>query len=374
MRTEYFALDGGLGDGGKIAHAAKLLQAGALVAFPTETVYGLGADARNAEAVARLMAVKGRQENKPFSLLVPSLSQAEALCGGFPRIARKLARVYWPGPLTLVLPRRGGGTVGLRLPDHPIARALLARCGFPLATPSANRAGAAEPVTAQQVREALDGQVALVLDGGPARQGRPSAVVRVQDETLSVQREGLVPSRELFETASPTVLFVCTGNTCRSPMAEGFCRQGIADAHRSTVAGTGAAATEDRLELPFLVWSAGTNAVENRPADRLALEVMREVGVDLSGHRSRSLAPSHVDKADWIFTMTRRQSASILALMPASAERVRLLSARNEDITDPEPGAVEMYRRVRDKIATCLRDVVKLVGQAGRQGGGLAAL
>jgi len=375
MRTEYLTLDGGFGDGGKIAHAAKLLQAGALVAFPTETVYGLGADARNTEALSRLLSVKGRHENKPFSLLVPSLSQAEALCGGFSRIARKLARVYWPGPLTLVVPRRGGGTVGLRLPDHPVARALLARCGFPLATPSANRSGAAEPVTAQQVREALDGQVALILDGGPARQGRPSAVVRVQDETLRIQREGILPGRELLETASPAVLFVCTGNTCRSPMAEGFCRQGIAGAHRSLAAGISTAATEGGAELPLLVRSAGTNAVENRPADRLAIEVMREVGVNISRHRSRSLSPASVDRADWVFTMTRRQRESILALMPAGAERIQLLSPRNEDITDPEPGAVEMYRRVRDRIATCLRDVVKLVGEVGRQsGGGLAAL
>jgi len=369
MRTEYFTLDGGPGDVGKISHAAKLLQAGALVAFPTETVYGLGADARNTEALAQLTAVKGRHESKPYSLLIPSMRHAEAVSGGFSRIAKKLARVYWPGPLTLVVPRRGGGTVGLRLPDHPVARALLARCGFPLATPSANRSGGAEPVTAQQVREALDGLVALILDGGSARQGRPSAVVRVQDEALRVQREGIIPSGELLETARPTVLFVCTGNTCRSPMAAGFCRLGIADAHCLAPVGPSMAAGFDGEGLPVQVLSAGTNAVENRPADRLAIEVMREAGVDLSSHRSRSLAPGAVDRADWIFTMTRRQRESILALMPASAERIQLLSSRNEDITDPEPGSLEKYRRVRDRIATCLRDVVKLVGEAVRKGG-----
>ena len=369
MRTEYLTLDGSPGDVGKISHAAKLLQAGALVAFPTETVYGLGADSRNPEALAQLAAAKGRLEGKPFSLLVPSMRHAEAISGGFSRIARKLARLYWPGPLTLVVPRRGGGTVGLRLPDHSVARALLARCGFPLASPSANRSGGAEPVSAAQVREALDGHIALILDGGPARQGQPSAVVRVQDEALRIQREGLISSRELLEAASPTVLFVCTGNTCRSPMAAGFCRLGIGDAHRSATAGNGLAAGFDGEGLPFQVLSAGTNAVEDRPADRLAIEVMREVGVDLSSHLSRSLSPGTVDRADWIFTMTRRQRESILSLMPASADRIQLLSNRNEDITDPEPGSLEMYRRVRDRIATCLRDVVKLVGETGRKGG-----
>jgi protein-tyrosine-phosphatase len=295
------------------------------------------------------------------------MRHAEAISGGFSRIAKKLARVYWPGPLTLVVPRRVGGTVGLRLPDHSVARALLARCGFPLATPSANRSGEAEPVTAAQVRQALDGQIALILDGGPARQGRPSAVVRVQDEALRIQREGVIPSTELLETARPTVLFVCTGNTCRSPMAAGFCRVSIAAAHRIAAAAPGLATGFDGEGLPLKVLSAGTNALENKPADRLAIEVMREAGADLSGHRSRSLAPGTVDRADWIFTMTRRQRESILAVMPASAERIQLLSRRNEDITDPEPGSLEMYRRVRDRINTCLRDVVKLVGEARRK-------
>jgi len=365
MHTEYLTLDGGPGDAGKIAHAARLLQSGALVAFPTETVYGLGADARNPEALARLTAVKGRREGKPYSLLVPSLRHAEAIAGGFTRIARKLARAYWPGPLTLVVPRRGGGTVGLRLPDHPVARALLAHCGFPLATPSANRSNAPEPVTAAQVREGLEGEISLILDGGPARQGRPSAVVRVQDEALQVQREGMISNAELLETASPTVLFVCTGNTCRSPMAAGFCRLGMADTHRMAPVVVSAAGDPSGEGLPFCVLSAGTNTIENRPADRLAVEAMREVGVDISGHRTRNITPAIVDRADWIFTMTRSQRESILALMPTCAERVQLLSSRNEDISDPAVGSPEMYRRVRDKIAGCLRDVVRLVGGRG---------
>lgn len=370
MRTEYLSLDGTQGDAGKISHAARLLQAGALVAFPTETVYGLGADARNPQALAALAAVKDRRESKPFSLLVPSLRHAETLAGGFSRIAQKLARVYWPGPLTLVVPTRAGGTVGLRLPDHLVARALLARCGFPLATPSANRSGTAELATAAQVRAALDGEIALILDGGPARQGRPSAVVRVQGETLHIQREGVIPGAELLETAGPTVLFVCTGNTCRSPMAAGFCRLGMADLHRAAPLLQDQASADACQTLPFRVFSAGTNAVGGRPADRLAVAVMREVGVDISDHRTRSLTPEGLDRADWVFAMTRRQRDSILALMPASADRVQLLSSRNEDITDPVAGSFEMYRRVRDKIASCLRDVVKVVGEVvGRKGG-----
>lgn len=355
MRTEYLTLDGSTADAAKIAHAAKLLQAGALVAFPTETVYGLGADARNPEAIARLTEVKGRDEGKPYSLLVPSLRHAEQAAGNFSRIAQKLARLYWPGPLTLVVPRRSGGTIGLRLPEHPVARSLLSHCGFSLATPSANRSRSPEPVTAQQVRESLGGDISLILDGGPSKQGRPSAVVKVDHETVEVRRQGIISDLEILEAASPTILFVCTGNTCRSPMASGFCQLGVSEVSKTApLNGEG---------LPFRVISAGTNTVDDECADKLAIQAMKEVGIDISAHRTRGLTPEMVDKADWIFAMTRSHRESILELMPTAADRIQLLSNRNEDIPDPAHSMLEAYRRVRDKIASCLRDVVRLVAK-----------
>jgi L-threonylcarbamoyladenylate synthase len=352
MRTEYLTLDGSSGDAAKIAHAAKLLQAGALVAFPTETVYGLGADARNPEALARLSKVKGRKEGKPYSLLVPSQRRAEETCGGFNRIAQKLARMYWPGPLTLVVPKTGGGTVGLRLPEHPIARSLLSHCGFSLATPSANKSGTAEPVSARQVRESLQGEIALILDGGPAWQGRPSTVVKVGDDNVEIHREGSVTAAEIIELASPTVLFVCTGNTCRSPMAAGLFMAASAEGQKPE-------------GLPTRVLSAGLNTVEGEMADRMAIEVMSEIHIDISRHRTRSLTFQMLDSADWIFTMTRSHRDCILGMMPSCEDRMQLLSRRNEDIPDPVSTSTEQYRQVRDKIAGCLRDVVRLVGGSG---------
>lgn len=351
MKTEVLTLDGSPDDLAKIRHAAKLLQAGALVAFPTETVYGLGADSRNAEALARLIQVKGRDEHKPFALLVPTLRQAEEAAGGFSRVARKLTRLYWPGPLTVVVPRRGGGTVGLRLPEHPVTRALLAQGGFPLATPSANRSGTKEPLTAQQVLEDLDGQIPLVLDGGPARQGRPSTVVHLDASgTPKVLREGSIPAAEIQEAARPAILFVCTGNTCRSPMAEGICRQALQN--------MGLRKPQD---LAYGVYSAGTSAALGLRADALALAVMREVRIDLSTHRTRSLSPALLDGADWIFTMTWAHRESILKLMPACRDRIRLLSALGEDIPDPATHPIEQYRLVRERIAHHMRDVLRTV-------------
>ena len=351
MHTEYLTLDGGAGDSAKLAHAARLLRAGELVAFPTETVYGLGADARNPEALAKLTKVKGRRDGKPYSLLVPSLRAAEESAEGFGRIARKLARVYWPGPLTMVVPRKDGSTIGLRLPDHRIARALIAQCGFPLATPSANKSGAAEPITAQQVRESLDGEIAAVLDSGPAQQGRPSTVVKVLADNVQILREGNIKHDDIIQLARPTLLFVCTGNTCRSPMAAGFCLSEF-ESHQ-------------REGLHTRVLSAGTAALDGERADPMAVEAMREVNIDISTHRTRGLSPSLLDTADWIFTMTSTHKESILSFMPSCTERLQLLSKRHEEIPDPISHSLEGYRHVRDKIAICLRDVVRLVQNNG---------
>lgn len=349
MRTEYLTLDGDSGDAAKIEHASKLLQAGGLVAFPTETVYGLGADARNPEALARLTKVKGRREGKPYSLLVPSLKAAEEAAGGLNRIARKLARVYWPGPLTIVTERKDGTTIGLRLSEHPVVRSLLAHCAFPLATPSANRAGGPEPISARQVRETLQGEISLILDGGPAWQGRPSTVVKCAGDAVEVQREGSIPSAELVELASPTVLFVCTGNTCRSPMAAGIFTAVVSEVHKGEA-------------LPIRVLSAGISTQDGERADKLAIEAMREIGIDISRHRTRSLTFQLLDSADYIFTMTREHRDCILGIMPSCEDRIQLLSRRNENIADPISSSLEHYRLTRDKIAGCLKDVVRSVG------------
>src|SRR5947207_1534196 len=157
-----------------VQRAARLLRDGALVAFPTETVYGLGGDATSEAAVARIFAAKDRPRFNPLIVHVPGLDEAEALAG-FDDRARGVARHFWPGPLTLVLPRRSGGglsllasagldTVALRAPRHPVAQSLLRTTGKPIAAPSANRSGRISPTTAAHVAAELGDNVALILD------------------------------------------------------------------------------------------------------------------------------------------------------------------------------------------------------------------
>lgn len=183
-----------------IARAAAILRAGGLVAVPTETVYGLACDARSAAAVARSFAVKGRPADKPLIVLVPDLDAARNLAC-FERRAEALAAAFWPGPLTLVLPRRataglapqvgGPRTLALRLPGHPVARALLAAFGGPLAVPSANPSGGASPTRPDEVRAALGGQIAAILDDGTCPLGVVSSIVGL-DGPATLLRPGAI--------------------------------------------------------------------------------------------------------------------------------------------------------------------------------------
>jgi L-threonylcarbamoyladenylate synthase len=183
-----------------IAEAARLILAGQLVAVPTETVYGLAADATNAEAVARIYAAKGRPRFNPLIVHVPDLESAERI-GRFDGEARKLAKSHWPGPLTLVVPllkdaavpgivTAGLQTIALRVPAHPAMQALLRACGRPLAAPSANASGLISPTRASHVIASLNGRIPLVIDGGATQRGIESTIVAATDGRLRLLRRG----------------------------------------------------------------------------------------------------------------------------------------------------------------------------------------
>lgn len=193
-------------DADALARACALLAAGDLVAVPTETVYGLAADARNAEALARLFALKARPANRPFSLLLPDAGMLPALAADLTDAARTLAHACWPGPLTLIVRARADtrlgivpapATLGLRVPDHPLTLALLRRYGAPLAAPSANPSGALSPTCAEHVREHFGERVPFVLDGGPCALGLESTLVDCTGETPRILRPGALDAERI---------------------------------------------------------------------------------------------------------------------------------------------------------------------------------
>jgi L-threonylcarbamoyladenylate synthase len=197
-----------------IARAAETLQRGGLVAFPTETVYGLGADADNPAALARLYAVKGRPGNHPVIVHVGAAAQLAEWAADVPDAARRLGDAFWPGPLTVVVRRAarvpdavtgGGDTVGVRVPDQPVALALLRTFGGGIAAPSANRFGQVSPTTADDVRADLGDDVDLVLDDGPCTVGVESTIVDCTGDELVILRPGGVTRERIQEAAGRPV-------------------------------------------------------------------------------------------------------------------------------------------------------------------------
>lgn len=220
-------------DASAIAAAAALLRAGALVAFPTETVYGLGGDAGNDAAVAGIFAAKGRPRFNPLIVHVADAAAAAQLVA-FDARAQALATRFWPGPLTLVLPRlpaaglsllvsAGLDTVAIRAPDHPVAQALLRAAGLPIAAPSANASGQISPTTAAHVQAELADRPAMVLDGGRCRVGVESTIVDLSAGAPVLLRPGGVPLEELEAVLGPVATM--TGDAGSAPRAPGLLRR-----------------------------------------------------------------------------------------------------------------------------------------------------
>jgi L-threonylcarbamoyladenylate synthase len=229
-----------------IVRAAALLRAGRLVAFPTETVYGLGGDATDERAVAEIFAAKGRPRFNPLIVHVPGLAEAERLVV-FDAPARRTAARFWPGPLSLVLPRRadsglsllasaGLDTVAIRAPAHPVAQALLRETSRPIAAPSANRSGRVSPTDASHVAEELGEDVVLILDAGPTRVGLESTVLDLSGEAPALLRPGAVTCEQLAELLGP--IAVPASGPVKSP--------GMSSSHYAPALPLRLAATEAR--------------------------------------------------------------------------------------------------------------------------------
>ena len=195
-----------------VRRAAELLRAGQVVALPTETVYGLAANALDAQAVAKIFEIKGRPSTNPVIVHVVGLAMATRCVSAFPLLAEQLAKAFWPGPLTLVLPRAeaipkivtaGGGTVGIRWPSHPLMQAVIRECGFPLAAPSANLSNQISPTNAAHVQKQLDGKVPVIVDGGQSAVGIESSVLDLTVTPPQILRPGMIHAESLAAAGMP---------------------------------------------------------------------------------------------------------------------------------------------------------------------------
>lgn len=352
-----------------VHRAVQAIVEGGVVALPTETVYGLFASGLRDDAVARLYDLKGRAANQPVGLAVKGSEDALDYVPDMSPLAQRLARRGWPGPLTLVVPdghpdsalsvmaprvREAvvrDGFVGLRAPAHATVLDILRMVPGPVVQTSANQSGGPEPTTAQDVVRALGDGVTMVLDDGPCRFGQPSSVVRIRDEKIEMLRAGVISEKTLKRWSSISILFVCTGNTCRSPMAEALCRKLVAEKLHCPVQ-----AVEDR---GVIVASAGIAAMTGGRASPEASEVLAAEGLSVEDHYSQPVTDSLIKSADRIFVMTRSHRAGLLAEWPEAADRTSLLSPDGLDVSDPIGGTTEHYRRCAQQIKKALESRIQ---------------
>ena len=337
-----------------LSHPAKVLSEGGLVVFPTETVYGIGANANIPSAVKRLYEVKNSLAARPFTIHLASADDVYCHTSIVPRLALRLIKAFWPGPLTLVLPAPSENGkeswVGLRVPDHIIARDIVKLSKALVIASSANNTNQPPPTDAQTVIKTLGEQVDIIIDAGPSKIGISSTVVKVtEDNKFEIMRQGSITEDNIRRFTYKMIVFVCSGNTCRSPMAMGLFRRMFADRLKISVSGL--------EENGYKIISAGTSAIYNSPASGTAVEIMKEKGVDIKGHLSQPVTLSMLDEADEIYVMTKGHLTTLKEWAPLISERIKLLDPV-ADVEDPIGAGKEVYQKCAIKIQKALEKIL----------------
>jgi L-threonylcarbamoyladenylate synthase len=340
----------------EIQRAGELLAAGKLLVLPTETVYGVAGVLTNPDTRATLSQLRGAKASKPMTIHVARPADAMEYLGTLTEFGQRAIRKLWPGPIGLVFEipeatrkqtakRLGveqadlydGSTLMVRCPDNAVFVDVVSQVKEPVVLTAAGR-----PVQRiADLPEEILSQVEMVFDAGPTRFSRPSTLVRIKENSYEVVRVGVYDERIIDRLLRTTILFVCSGNTCRSPMAEALARKYLAD--RLSV-------TPDDLETKGInVISAGSYAMPGARAAAPAVEALQPMGADLSRHRSRPLSVELIHQADVIYTMSENHARAVISLVPAAADKVSNLDP-DGDIEDPIGGDVSLYTEVAQKI------------------------
>ena len=344
--------------------AAQAIRRGELVGFGTETVYGVGAMATNSQAMRELRNLKSRP-SAPFSVLVSGMEDVRKYVRTPPLRANWIMSKTWPGPVTLLLETGGkfpdkklqrtkglyetltlDGVIGLRCPDEPLVRAMLEKIEGPVVAPSANLTGQPSPRTAAQVLEGLGSKINLLIDSGASKYGKDSTILRFRENNWEIVRPGVFDKHTVEKFMKHKILFVCTGNTCRSPMAAGIAKKLIAETLNLRV---------DNLHKNGVdIVSGGLYSFDGSTASAEAIFAVEKIEVDISNHKSRKLTPEMVKSADVVLCMTGFHVEQVQALAEESVDKIQLLDEQ-EEIPDPIGGGADVYVRTAEHIQRALQ-------------------
>jgi L-threonylcarbamoyladenylate synthase len=343
-----------------LRRAVEVLNGGGLAALPDETGYLVCGSPLNADAMEQLTSVAPADR---LGIYVSDPEQAEdyAPPANWTGAAQRLARRCWPGPIVLELPVTASTTL---LDDWPTPiRSAVTRTGFvrlgcsgqsflrdvarelpwPLVVAASSKERPEERFdSSNSVQQRCGQRVALIADAGPPRYQDRATVVRIEERGWNLLEEGIVGRRTVSQLASEIVLFICTGNTCRSPMAEGLFRKLLAQRLNC--------GDEELMDRGWVVLSAGLATTPGMAASESAVDLLREEGIDLTAHQSQTATPELLGVADHIVTMTRSHRESIITRFPELEPRVRVLAADGRDVSDPFGGDRREYSRCRDEI------------------------
>jgi len=352
IKTEIIILDPEKPDIEKIKYAAFILKKGGLVVFPTETVYGIGANLLNSKSIERLCSIKKRPKGKLFSIHVADKSKIELFSDDIPVAAYKLIDKFWPGPLTIILKSKEKDirTVGLRMPNNRIALDLISAAEVPIVAPSANIAGKSAPKTLDEALMDLDGKVDVAIDGRKTILGVSSSVVDLTVSPPEVVREGVIKKSDIEKAIrKKNILFVCTGNSCRSVMAKELLKKKLKN--------------RDDVE----VRAAGVGAFPGMRATLETQELLEAEGIDVSNHQAQQLTDDLLKRADLILVMQKQHEHTILRKYPFAKNRLYLLKEFAKiqdgdlDIPDPMGQSKEFYRECFLVIKQAVEKIAGLI-------------